>query len=202
MKIVIVDYGSGNLRSVQNGLTRAGFPSVISDRPSVIDDASHVIVPGVGAFPDCMKHLDALGLLAPITDAIAKGKPYLGICLGYQILFTEGTEFGSHPGLDVVPGRVVRFPAGALTVPHMGWNRVRIQTPAPCFSDIPDEAYFYFVHAYYPVPTDPSWVAATTEYGVTFPAAIARNNVFACQFHPEKSQALGVQLLGNFARMR
>ncbi len=212
-KIVVVDYGSGNLRSVQRGLERAGFASVVaSDRQTVVD-ASHLIVPGVGAFQSCMKRLDALNLITPIIDAIRGGKPYLGICLGYQILFTEGEEFGGHPGLGIVPGRVVHFPEGhaetpsgeKIKVPHMGWNRVHVKPAAlthAAWEAIPDGAYFYFVHSYYPEPADPAWVATTTEHGVTFASAIARDNLFACQFHPEKSQAVGIRLLQNFARMK
>jgi glutamine amidotransferase len=201
-KIVIVDYGSGNLRSVQMGLARAGFSATISHDPQGIADASHLIVPGVGAFSDCMRNLSELDLLSPIRDAIRAGKPYLGICLGFQILFTEGMEFGSSPGLNLVAGSVVRFPEGPLKVPHMGWNQIRIEKPHPVLEGVPDGAHFYFVHSYYPAPTEDTWVAATTEYGVRFPSAIGRDNLFACQFHPEKSQSVGQRLLGNFARLK
>jgi len=202
MKIVIVNYGSGNLRSVQRGLARAGFDAGIADDPQSVADASHLIVPGVGAFRSCMENLDARGLLQPITDAIRAGKPYLGICLGYQILLDVGEEFGPHPGLGLVPGRVVRFPEGHLKVPHMGWNRVWIRQPSPIWDGVPDGAYFYFVHSYYPQPTDATSVAAVTEYGLSFPSAIVRDNIIACQFHPEKSQAVGLRLLANFAQMK
>lgn len=223
--IVIVDYGSGNLRSVQMGFARAGFSATIRSDPQGISDASHLIVPGVGAFVDCMRNLDARNLLSPIRDAIRAGKPYLGICLGLQILFTEGMEFGSSLGLNVVPGPVVRFPdpagdspadrnmlrtptdrlqasEGPLKVPHMGWNQIRIEKPHPVLAGVPDGAHFYFVHSYYPQPTDEAWVTATTEYGIRFASAIGRDNLFACQFHPEKSQGVGQILLGNFARLK
>jgi len=202
MKIVIVDYGSGNLRSVQKGLERAGYPSVVSGSPVVVSDASHLVVPGVGAFPDCMRNLDALHLLKPISEAIRAGKPYLGICLGLQILFTEGMEFGPHPGLGILPGTVVRFPENELKVPHMGWNQIRIEKKSPFLEGIPDGAYFYFVHSYYGDPKENDWVTTTTEYGVRFPSSVSRDHLFACQFHPEKSQQMGLKLLSNFARFR
>lgn len=202
MKIVIVDYGSGNLRSVQKGFERAGYAAVMTSDPKLLSEASHLVVPGVGAFPECMKNLDALGLLKPIADSIRAGKPYLGICLGLQILFTEGLEFGRHPGLDIIPGQVVRFPEGVLKVPHMGWNQIRIEKKTPVLEGIPDGAYFYFVHSYYAVPKEPEWVATTTEYGIAFPSSIARDNLFACQFHPEKSQAMGQKILANFAKLK
>ena len=184
------------------GLARAGFSATICQDPQGILDASHLIVPGVGAFADCVQNLDARHLLTPIRNAIRSGKPYLGICLGLQILFTEGMEFGSHPGLNVVPGQVVRFPEGALKVPHMGWNQVRIEKPHPVLEGIPDGAHFYFVHSYYPQPTDDAWVTTTTEYGFRFTSTIGRDHLFGCQFHPEKSQGVGRTLLGNFARLK
>jgi glutamine amidotransferase len=202
MKIVIVDYGSGNLRSVQKGLERVGHTSVISRDPNVVSEASHLIVPGVGAFPECMKNLDQLGLLKPIQEAIETEKPYLGICLGLQILFTEGTEFGSHPGLGFIPGKVVRFPENDLKVPHMGWNRIRIEKKSALLEGIPDGAYFYFVHSYYGLPQEPDWVTTTTEHGVQFASSISRDRLFACQFHPEKSQQMGLRLLANFAKLK
>jgi len=201
MKIVIVDYGSGNLRSVQKGFERAGYAAVVTSDPKGVSDASHLVVPGVGAFPECMKNLDALGLLKPITESIQAGKPYLGICLGLQILFTEGMEFGPHPGLNLIPGPVVRFPENELKVPHMGWNQIRIEKKHPVLEGIPDGAYFYFVHSYYGAPKKSEWVATITDYGVRFPSSIAHDNIFACQFHPEKSQKMGLQILANFAKL-
>ncbi|TAK07378.1 MAG: imidazole glycerol phosphate synthase subunit HisH [Candidatus Manganitrophaceae bacterium] len=181
MKIVIVNYGSGNLRSVQKGFERAGYAAAVTSDPKAVSDASH--------------------LVKPITESIRSGKPYLGICLGLQILFTEGMEFGPHPGLDLVPGQVIRFPENELKVPHMGWNQIRIEKKNPVLEGIPDGAYFYFVHSYYGAPKKNEWVATTTDYGVRFPSAIAHENVFACQFHPEKSQKLGLQILANFAKL-
>jgi glutamine amidotransferase len=202
MKIVIVDYGSGNLRSVQKGLERAGYPSVVSGSPAVVSEATHLVVPGVGAFPDCMKNLEALRLLKPISDAVRAGKPYLGICLGLQILFSEGMEFGVHPGLGILPGTVIRFPENELKVPHMGWNQIRIEKKSPFLEGIPEGAYFYFVHSYYGNLKENDWVATTTEYGVRFPSSVSHDRLFACQFHPEKSQQMGLKLLSNFARMK
>jgi len=201
MNLVIVDYGSGNLRSVQRSFERAGFSSTITRDPTVVSEATHLVVPGVGAFSDCMGNLEKLQLVAPIREHIQADKPYLGICLGLQILFTEGTEFGSRPGLGIVPGQVVRFPKTVLKVPHMGWNQVRIEKETPLLKGIPNDSYFYFVHSYYGEPTDRSVIATTTDYGIGFPSAVARGRLFACQFHPEKSQHLGRQLLENFARL-
>ncbi|MFQ5950317.1 MAG: imidazole glycerol phosphate synthase subunit HisH [Nitrospiria bacterium] len=202
MKIVIVDYGSGNLRSVQKGFERVGVAATISRDPNIVSEATHLVVPGVGAFSDCMKNLDALDLLKPVREAIDAGKPYLGICLGLQILFTEGTEFGSHPGLGVVSGKVIRFPNTALKIPHMGWNQVQIEKEGPILEGISEGAYFYFVHSYFGLPDETGWVATTTEYGVRFPSAVSRDRLFACQFHPEKSQQVGLRLLSNFSRLK
>jgi len=201
LKIVIVDYGSGNLRSVQRSFERAGFPSEITRDPNIVAEASHLVVPGVGAFSDCMDNLEKLGLLEPIRDFIQAEKPYLGICLGLQILFSEGTEFGAKPGLGILPGQVVRFPKTDLKVPHMGWNQIRIQQETPLLKNIPNGSYFYFVHSYYGAPKEKNCIATTTDYGVSFPSAVAQGRLFACQFHPEKSQALGRKLLENFAKL-
>lgn len=200
-KIVIVDYGSGNLRSVQRGFERAGFSSTITCDPNVAAEATHLVVPGVGAFSGCMANLDRLGLLEPIRKQIQAEKPYLGICLGLQILFSEGMEFGTRPGLGILPGQVVRFPKNDLKVPHMGWNEVQIEKETPMFKGIPNGAYFYFVHSYYGHPENPACIAATTDYGLKFASAVAQGRLFACQFHPEKSQQMGRLLLENFARL-
>jgi glutamine amidotransferase len=200
MKIVIVDYGSGNLRSVQKGFEKGGYEAIVSDSPSVVSNATHLVVPGVGAFSACMKNLERLHLLKPIKEAILSGKPYLGICLGLQILFTEGEEFGSFPGLDIIPGKVVRFPENELKVPHIGWNQIAIKKESPLLSGIQQSQYFYFVHSYYGLPNAEKDVVTATHYGVEFPSAIAKDNIFACQFHPEKSQAKGLRILSNFAK--
>ncbi|MEK6683417.1 MAG: imidazole glycerol phosphate synthase subunit HisH [Nitrospirota bacterium] len=200
--IAIIDYGMGNLRSVSKAFERLGYTVNVTREPRVIADASHVVLPGVGAFPDCMRNLEQMGLIDPIRRALSSGKPFLGICLGLQLLFTESEEFGLHKGLGWIQGRVVRFKTHDLKVPHMGWNTLTIKKPAPVFDGIPADAMVYFVHSYYGAPEDPSLIATTTEYGVSFASSIAAGNVFACQFHPEKSQAVGLMLLRNFAQCR
>jgi glutamine amidotransferase len=203
MKIVIVDYGSGNLRSVQKGFEKAGHTAAVSNSVNAVSEATHLVLPGVGAFSECMKNLDQLHLLEPIKKTITDGKPYLGICLGLQILFTEGEEFGAFPGLDIISGKVIRFPPAVRKVPHMGWNQIGIQQETPILSGIPQNSYFYFVHSYYALPEGNASVATTTEYdGFSFTSAIVKDNIFACQFHPEKSQAMGLTLLSNFAKQK
>ena len=198
--IAIVDYGMGNLRSVQKGFERVGFEAVVTGDPKMVRDAHAVVLPGVGAFGAAMERLKKSGLLEEIVRAIKTGKPYLGICLGLQLLFTESEEGGRYEGMDLIKGKVVRF-KGNLKVPHMGWNRIRIVKPNPLLEGIPDGAYFYFVHSYYVVPEDFSVVAATTEYGVEFASMVWRDNLFATQFHPEKSQKLGLRMLENFGKL-
>lgn len=203
--IVIVDYGMGNLRSVHKGFERVGVASVVTHDAGEIKQASGLVVPGVGAFKKAMENLKELGLVGPIVDFILSGKPFLGICLGLQLLFTEGEEFGIQPGLGIFKGRVVRFPASfsgdSLKVPHMGWNTVKIRERFPALEGIENGAYFYFVHSYYPVPEDREIIATVTDYGGEFASSIGRGNLFACQFHPEKSQKLGLTILENFGRL-
>ncbi len=187
----------GNLRSVEKGFKKVGIDARVTASPGVIDDADAVVLPGVGAFRDCIRNLKDLSLTEAIVKAINKGKPYLGICLGLQVLFSESEEFGACRGLDVFKGRVVRFQIGEK-VPHMGWNNVRLLRRPPIMQDIPDQAYLYFVHSYYVVPEDAGIVAATTDYGVTFTSMVWKDNIFATQFHPEKSQGLGLKLLKGF----
>ena len=196
--IAVIDYGRGNLGSVENALERLGMRAVVTQDPRVVEDARALVLPGDGAFHDAMSNLQSLGLLEPLKAALDEGRPFLGICLGYQLLFTESEEFGQGKGLDVIPGTVRRFPGG-LKVPHMGWNAVEHRGDLPIFDGIPSGAHFYFVHSYYPSATDPSLPAATCTYGVTFPAAVGRGTLFATQFHPEKSQRWGLKLLANFA---
>ena len=196
--IAVIDYGRGNLGSVENALGRLGMRAVVTQDPRVIEDARALVLPGDGAFHDAMSNLQSLGLLEPLKAALDEGRPFLGICLGYQLLFTESEEFGQGKGLDVIPGTVRRFPGG-LKVPHMGWNAVEHRGDLRIFDGIPSGAHFYFVHSYYPSATDPSLPAATCTYGVTFPAAVGRGTLFATQFHPEKSQRWGLKLLENFA---
>ena len=198
--IAVIDYGRGNLGSVENALGRLGMRAVVTQDPRVIEDARALVLPGDGAFHDAMSNLHSLGLLEPLKAALDEGRPFLGICLGYQLLFTESEEFGQGKGLDVIPGTVRRFPGG-LKVPHMGWNTVEHRGDLPIFDGIPSGAHFYFVHSYYPSATDPSLSAATCTYGVTFPAAVGRGTLFATQFHPEKSQRWGLKLLENFSAL-
>ncbi|HLY38639.1 MAG TPA: imidazole glycerol phosphate synthase subunit HisH [Candidatus Binatia bacterium] len=197
--IAIVDYGMGNLRSVAKAFERLGAAAEVTRDPERIASASGVVLPGVGAFGACMANLTSLGLVEPVKHSIAAGRPFLGICLGMQLLFDESEEFGPVAGLGVLRGRVVRFPPSQeLKVPHMGWNAVRIARRPPALAGIDDGDYVYFVHSYYPVPADPSVVATTTGYGVEFASSVVRDNVFACQFHPEKSQRVGLHILENF----
>jgi imidazole glycerol-phosphate synthase subunit HisH len=198
--IVVVDYGMGNLRSVQKGFEKVGRQAAISRDPSDIRNASHLVLPGVGAFPECMANLARFELIDPLLEFINSGKPFLGICLGLQLLFDESEEFGIHEGLKVVPGRVKGFDkAMGLKIPHMGWNQVFFRKSIPIFRGIDDGLYFYFVHSFYVAPKDEGDIAGETEYGIRFTCAIARDNVFAVQFHPEKSQQNGLKILENFA---
>jgi len=196
--IAIVDYGMGNLRSVEKAFLHEGAEVRVVSDPRSVDDAEAVVLPGVGAFRDCMRNLSTLDLTEAVIRSIEKGKPFLGICLGLQVLFTESEEFGRSPGLDIFRGRVPRFRDGALKVPHMGWNRIRIRRRPPLLKDIPDGSYLYFVHSYYVEPEEPGIIAATTDYGVEFTSMVWRDNVFATQFHPEKSQELGLRIIRNF----
>jgi len=198
--IVIIDYGAGNLRSVTNALGRLGYQPEVTSRPEALEGARAVILPGVGAAADTMDNLGRKGLIAPIRRFIAQGRPFLGVCLGLQILFTGTEEGGWHDCLGVVPGKVARLPAGRK-VPHMGWNQVRQKRPHPVFRDIPDGAYFYFVHSYYAAPEDRSLVIGETEYGLEFCSVLACGNLVATQFHPEKSGELGLKMYDNFLRM-
>ncbi|MDI6800593.1 MAG: imidazole glycerol phosphate synthase subunit HisH [Thermodesulfovibrionales bacterium] len=199
--IAIVDYGMGNIRSVEKGFLKVGADAMVTSNPKVISDAKAIVLPGVGAFKDCMKNLDDLKLLDTVVREIQKGKPYLGICLGLQILFTESEEFGICKGLDVFKGRVVkfRFPDDSdLKIPHMGWNTVMLTPPPPIFDEIPDNSYFYFVHSFYVIPEDEEIIAGRTEYGLEFTSMVWKDNIFATQFHPEKSQELGLKILKGF----
>ncbi|HME97794.1 MAG TPA: imidazole glycerol phosphate synthase subunit HisH [Methylomirabilota bacterium] len=196
--IAVVDYGRGNLGSVEKAFTRVGMPAVVTQDPAVVDRAEAVVLPGDGAFHDAMGNLQALGLIASLRACFDSARPFLGICLGYQLLFTESEEFGQGKGLDVIPGAVRRFP-GTLKVPHMGWNQVEHRGDLRLFDGIPSGAHFYFVHSYYPETADDSLRVASCTYGLTFPAAVGRGPLFATQFHPEKSQRWGIRLLENFA---
>jgi len=198
VKLVIVDYGAGNLHSVARAVTHVGVRPLISSNPRYLPEAEAVIVPGVGAAADTMENLRRHQLVQPLKDYIASGRPFLGVCMGQQALFDISEEGGEHECLGVLPGRVVKLPAGQK-VPHIGWNQVRfVVQQHPIFAGIPDGAYFYFVHSYYPKPDDPAVVAAETDYGVTFASVVARDNIVATQFHPEKSGEMGLRMYANF----
>lgn len=199
--IAIVDYGMGNIRSVEKAFHKIGVDAQVTADPSSVRNASGIVLPGVGAFRDCMANLDNLNILDTIVGEVRKGKPYLGICLGLQILFSESEEFGHCKGLGIFPGRVVRFQLGdpTLKIPHMGWNTVSFRKQPPICADIPDHSHFYFVHSFFVVPDDPSIIAGTTEYGIPFTSMVWKDNVMATQFHPEKSQGLGLRMLKGFA---
>ena len=201
-KIVVIDYGMGNLGSVEKTLKKVGCDVLISDNSSVIEMARGLVLPGVGSFRDCMLNLEKHNLTGPIRKFISSGRPFLGICLGMQVLFSGSEEFGYTDGLDVLKGRVVPFPVDSgLKIPHMGWNQIKIKKRAPLLRDIPDGSYFYFVHSYYVVPEDEDIIATTTWYGVEFTSSIWKDNIFACQFHPEKSQRLGLSILKLFGEV-
>jgi glutamine amidotransferase len=198
---VIVDYDAGNLRSVLRAVERAGAAPIVSADAADIDRAGAVILPGVGAAADTMLKLRERNLVDPIRAYVAKGRPFLGVCMGYQALFDWSEEGGGHECLGIVPGRVTRFPGGeGLKVPHMGWNTVEWTRAHPVIDGIPSGSYFYFVHSYYPTPADPSVVLGQTEYGVPFTSVVARDNVVATQFHPEKSSDHGLLIYRNFLR--
>ncbi len=202
--IAIIDYGMGNLRSVQKGFERMGREAVVTSDAKTILSASKVVLPGVGAFPDCMRNLREYGLIDAVYQSINSGKPFLGICLGLQLLFTESEEFGISKGLDIIKGKVVRFKIqdSTLKVPHMGWNSVSIKRRPPALADVPEGSHFYFVHSFHVVPEDKSVIATTTDYGSEFVSSIWKDNIFATQFHPEKSQTLGLSILKRFGEQK
>ena len=201
--IAIVDYGMGNLRSVSKAFEAVGHRALVTRDPIAIKNASHLVLPGVGAFGDCMANLERFNLIEPIRSTIQAGKPFLGICLGLQLLFTESEEFGVHKGMNLICGKVRKFVLDPeLKVPHMGWNQVQLQRSCPLFAEIPNGSDWYFVHSYFVEPADPGVVATTTTYGVSFVSTVWKENIVACQFHPEKSQSVGLRLLKNFGAWR
>jgi glutamine amidotransferase len=200
MFIAIIDYGMGNLSSVLKGLETTGSQARITTAPRDVDRAAGLVLPGVGAFADAMRHLRAAGLDEAIKRSIGAGKPFLGICLGLQLLFEASEEWGVSPGLGVFPGRVLRLPP-SVKVPHMGWNEVCFRRPSPLFEGLADRTRFYFVHSFYVAPADPEIVLGETDYGLRFASAVGRENVFGIQFHPEKSSTLGLRVLRNFGRL-
>ena len=211
MMIAIVDYGIGNLRSIEKAFEAVGADVVRSDRPEDIRTADKVVLPGVGAFGACIDEIRRRKLEEPIFDAIKEGKPFLGVCVGMQLLFGSSEEMGQHKGLGVLPGHVLHFTTacktdlhrqseeGPLKIPHMGWNTVERQREDPLLRGLPAQPYFYFVHSYAAAPTTSSDMLASCRHGVAFPAIVQRNNVYGVQFHPEKSQANGLRILQNFA---
>jgi glutamine amidotransferase len=202
VRIAVVDYGMGNLRSVSKALEHVAPQAqvLVTADPALIRSADRLVVPGQGALPECMRSLAASGAREAVLEALRE-KPYLGICLGLQMLFERGAE-GDTAGLGLLRGSVPRFALGALKVPHMGWNEVLQDLPHPLWAGIGDRSRFYFVHSYYPAPSERALSAATCVYGAPFTCAVARDNIFAVQFHPEKSQSAGLQLLSNFVRWR
>jgi imidazole glycerol-phosphate synthase subunit HisH len=200
--IAIIDYQMGNLRSVQKGFEKVGYAATITSDPEQLLQADKIVLPGVGAFGDAMAELERRNLIEPIRELVARGKPFLGICLGLQLLFETGYEGGTHRGLGILDGEVVRFELPhEFKVPHMGWNQLNIRRRAPLLEGLADGTHAYFVHSYYVVPRDQSVIATETQYGQPFCSMIWRDNLLATQFHPEKSQRHGLQMLDNFARL-
>ena len=200
MKLVIIDYDASNLHSVRKALQALGHRPAISNDPATVAAADAVILPGVGAAHDAMRHLSALGLVPVLREFAASGRPFFGVCVGMQLLFEWCDEGGGIEALGLLPGRVRRLPGG-VTVPHMGWNRVALTRHHQAFEGIPDCSYFYFVHSYYPEPSRSDVTLGTTEHGITFTSAVARDNLLGVQFHPEKSADLGLRLYDNFVRL-
>ena len=200
--IAIIDYDAGNIRSVEKALTYLGEESVVSRDPETLFQADKVILPGVGSFGDAMENLHKYGLVSVIRDVIKEGKPFLGICLGLQLLFESSEETPGVEGLGILKGRILRIPpAPSLKIPHMGWNSLHLQNNGRLFRDIPEDTYVYFVHSYYLHAEEPEIVKAVTDYSTEIHASVEKDNVFACQFHPEKSSRYGLKILENFAKL-
>ena len=200
MNIAIIDYGMGNLRSVEKAFAHLGYTAHVTSSPADLEKADKIVLPGVGAFGDGMRELNNRSLVPVIRALVAQHKPFLGICLGMQLLFSESEEAPDVKGLNIIPGRVARFRKG-LTVPHMGWNQLHIKRANSLLTSIAEDTYFYFVHSYYVAPEDTDVVIATTDYDVEFASIVGTNNLYATQFHPEKSQHFGLTLLTNFCRL-
>lgn len=198
--IAIVDYGMGNLRSIQKAFEFLSYRAVVTDKKRKIRDASAVVLPGVGAFPKAMEELERRDLAEAVKQGVKSGKPFLGICLGMQILFEESEEFGSSRGLGIVHGKVTRFSDG-LKIPHMGWNEIELFKRPDFLKDFPQRTFMYFVHSYYCEPEDKKVILSKTLYGKSFVSSIYQDNLIACQFHPEKSQKMGLEFLNNFGRL-
>lgn len=203
VNIAIIDYGMGNLGSVEKAFEHVGHRAFIAHRPEDVLKGTHVVLPGVGGFAECMENLRRKNMIDVVYESIRSGRPFLGICLGLQLLFSESEEFGLHRGLDIIKGRVKRLkPGKGLKVPHMGWNQIRILREVPHLKGIPDKAYVYFVHSYHVVPEEDMTISTLTDYGEEFVSSIYRDNIFACQFHPEKSHNIGLQILKNFGDLK
>jgi glutamine amidotransferase len=199
MKVGIVDYGRGNIRSVENAFLAIGADTILVTAPEQLLDVTHLVLPGQGEFGDCAANLKSQGMFEAIRSWTAEDKPYLGICVGYQLIFETSDESPNAEGLSIIPGKVKRFPDVGLKIPHMGWNSIRPQDPDDAlWKGMPAEPFFYFVHSYYPEPSDNQHLAASCDYALPFAAAVRRGNLIATQFHPEKSQHNGLQLLKNF----
>ena len=198
--IGIVDYGMGNLRSVEKAFQGMGFPVTVTSDPSVLQQVSGMVIPGVGAFPDAMDHLTRRRLIEPIMAHVEKGKPLLGICLGMQVLFQEGYEGEKRQGLGILPGQVVKIPPGRK-IPHMGWNRLTLLQDCPVLKGVPSGSYVYFVHSYFVDNLDAGHLAALTDYGLMLPAVVQKDRIFGLQFHPEKSSDTGLQMIKNFGEL-
>ncbi|MFH0925292.1 MAG: imidazole glycerol phosphate synthase subunit HisH [bacterium] len=202
--ITIINYGMGNLRSVQKGFEKVGAQALITNNPDEILKADKIVLPGVGAFKQAMESLSNLGLIDPLISVIKRGVPYLGICLGLQLLFSESEEFGNCRGLGLIKGKIKKFNNSqdkTLKIPHMGWNSINILKDSPLYNSIKNNTFFYFVHSYYAEPADKDNILSSSEYGINFTSAIAVDNIFATQFHPEKSQIEGLKILKNFAEI-
>ncbi|MGQ9897337.1 MAG: imidazole glycerol phosphate synthase subunit HisH [Acidobacteriota bacterium] len=197
--LVILDYGVGNLRNLERAFNHLGLVAQVSSDPDVVHQATHLVLPGVGAFGAAMDELRRRGLDVVVRSVAQAGVPLLGVCVGFQLLFETGQEFGRHAGLGLLGGEVVRFPANVRPVPHVGWNQVIQAQAHPLWKDIPDGAFFYFVHSYYAAPRLPNHVLGVTDYGVRYTSAVAYDNIMGVQFHPEKSHQVGLRLLYNFA---
>jgi glutamine amidotransferase len=206
--IAIIDYGMGNLRSVQKAFEKLGYKAKVTDNTDDLNNAEKIVLPGVGAFKDAKNGLEQRGLIEPILKGIRSGKPFLGICLGLQLLFTKSMENGEHDGLNLIPGTVVRFSrtdkdvcTATIKIPHMGWNQILLKKDIPILKGIPSDTYMYFVHSYYVCPEEETDIATETDYGTRFTSMVWRENIFATQFHPEKSQKHGLTILKNFAEL-
>jgi len=198
--ITVIDYGMGNIRSVVKAVELFTGDVIVSSDPSSIKNSRALIMPGDGAFGKAMENLRARGWIAPLLEFIERGGFFFGICLGFQLLFESSEEFGFNEGMKIIPGRVVRFRPGALKVPHMGWNNFMLRNKSKFLAGIPDNSYFYFIHSYYPVTGDRSWILGEAEYSCVFPCIVGKNNLIATQFHPEKSHRLGIRIIENFVR--